>query len=219
MVISVAIVEACVEFRNAFAALVDAAPDMRLVGVTAHPQAAMALIEHGPLDVLLIDFASPRGRSLALIRAARRRWPAGCKVMVVSLCSDEKHVLASLQAGATGYLLKDSSSLDLVARIRELHVGGSPLSPLIASRLLARLALIERDETPAKVTLSGQERQVLAHMARGCSHAEVARVLGISSHTEMSYVKRIYQKLHVHSKTEALYEARRLGLIVDPFHP
>lgn len=219
MVISVAIVEDLAEFRDAFARLVADAADMRLVGAAADLAAGMAMIERGPVDVLLVDLGLPDGSGLSLIREATRRWPASCDVMVISVFADEEHVLASLAAGATGYLLKDAPPADLTRQIRELHAGGSPISPRIARRLLARLPLAENPRSLAdpndSVSLTGQERLVLAYTDKGYDFPEIAALMGISPHTVTTYVKRAYRKLHVHSKTEALYEVRRMGLGFD----
>jgi DNA-binding NarL/FixJ family response regulator len=128
---------------------------------------------------------------------------------------DEPHVMASLEAGATGYLLKDTHPADLAEQIRTLHAGGSPISPVIARQLLVRLAPDPTPSPDADALLSPQERQVLTYSAKGFSFEEIARMLGVSRHTVMTYVKRSYRKLQVHSKTEAIYEARKLGLVRD----
>jgi DNA-binding NarL/FixJ family response regulator len=128
-------------------------------------------------------------------------------------------VLSAIEAGATGYLLKDSSPTSFVEQIRELHAGGSPVSPIIARQLLARLSpcapAMAAVPVPCSVALAESERAVLNYAARGYSYDEVAELMGVTRHTVMSYVKRSYRKLQVHSKTEALYEARRLGLVDD----
>jgi DNA-binding NarL/FixJ family response regulator len=218
--ISVLIIEDDPEIRSEFARTISAVPDMRVVGTAGDVAESLALLDHGSADVLLVDLGLPDGSGLTIIREAIRRWPNRCDVMVVSAFADEEHVLAALEAGATGYLLKDSSPATFVQQIRELRAGGSPISPIIARRLLTRLAprptpsvaVVPVEES---ATLAPSERTVLTYAARGYSYDEVARLMGVSRHTVMSYVKRAYRKLQVHSKTEALYEARRMGLVSE----
>jgi DNA-binding NarL/FixJ family response regulator len=190
------------------------AGDLRLVGTAADvPQGLQLLRELRP-DVLLVDLGLPSGSGLALIRHAHEHLPQ-TDVMVVSVFGDEPHVMASLEAGATGYLLKDARPADVAEQIRTLHAGGSPISPVIARQLLLRLAPEPASAAGGPALLSPQERQVLGYSAKGFSFEEIARMLGVSRHTVMTYVKRSYRKLQVHSKTEAIYEARMLGLVRD----
>jgi DNA-binding NarL/FixJ family response regulator len=215
--ITIIIVEDKSEFLDDFLKSIASAPDMCVMGTAGSVAEGMALFESGPVDVLLVDLGLPDGSGLTLIREAVRRWPDRCDAMVVSVFADMEHVLSAIEAGATGYLLKDSSPTSFVEQIRELHAGGSPVSPIIARQLLARLSPSAPtvDATPVRceVALAESERAVLNHAARGYSYDEVAELMGITRHTVMSYVKRSYRKLQVHSKTEALYEARRLGLV------
>ena len=212
--VSVLIVEDDERFRAGFAAVIGAAPDLRLVGTAADlPQGLLLLRELKP-DVVLVDLGLPSGSGIELIRYAHVHLPA-TDVMVVSVFGDEPHVMASLEAGATGYLLKDTHPADLAEQIRTLHAGGSPISPVIARQLLLRLAPEPTPSPDADALLSPQERQVLTYSAKGFSFEEIARMLGVSRHTVMTYVKRSYRKLQVHSKTEAIYEARKLGLVRD----
>lgn len=214
--ISVVIVEDDERFLAAFAAVVAEAADLRLAGTAGDlPQGLQLLRECRP-DVLLVDLGLPSGSGIELIRFAHDHLPQ-TDVMVISVFGDEPHVMASLEAGATGYLLKDTRAADLTEQIRALHAGGSPISPVIARQLLLRLAP-EAAPHPAlagEPLLSAQERQVLTFSAKGFSFEEIARMLGVSRHTVMTYVKRSYRKLQVHSKTEAIYEARKLGLVRD----
>lgn len=214
--ISVLIVEDDERFREAFAAVVAGAADLRLVGTAADlPQGLLLLRELKP-QVLLVDLGLPSGSGIELIRYAHVHLPQ-TDVMVVSVFGDEPHVMASLEAGATGYLLKDTQPADLAEQVRTLRAGGSPISPVIARQLLLRLAP-EAGPSPSaadEALLSPQERQVLTLSAKGFSFEEIARMLGVSRHTVMTYVKRSYRKLQVHSKTEAIYEARKLGLVRD----
>jgi DNA-binding NarL/FixJ family response regulator len=212
--ISVLIVEDDERFRAAFAAVVSEAADLRLVGTASDlPQGLLLLRELKP-QVLLVDLGLPSGSGIELIRYAHQHLPQ-TDVMVVSVFGDEPHVMASLEAGATGYLLKDTHPADLAEQIRTLHAGGSPISPVIARQLLLRLAPDPAPPVDGEPVLSPQERQVLTLSAKGFSFEEIARMLVVSRHTVMTYVKRSYRKLQVHSKTEAIYEARKLGLVRD----
>jgi DNA-binding NarL/FixJ family response regulator len=197
-----------------FAEMVAAAPGLRLAGTAGDlPQGRRLLDELRP-DVLLVDLGLPSGSGIELIRHAHQHLPA-TDVMVVSVFGDDAHIMASLEAGATGYLLKDSDPADLAAAVRALRAGGSPISPVIARHLLQRLAPVPAGPVDGEALLSPQERQVLTYSAKGFSFEEIARMLGVSRHTVMTYVKRSYRKLQVHSKTEAIYEARKLGLVRD----
>ena len=217
MTISVVVVDDLPEFRLAFGEMISAASDMRLAGISATVAGGLALLDQGPVDILLVDLCLPDGSGLTLIREAAKRWPSRCDVMVISVFADEYHVLAAIEAGATGYLLKDASPIDVVEQIRELRAGGSPISPVIARQLLLRLAPSATSSSTARetVALTEQERLVLSFAAKGFTFDEAASLMSISRHTVMTYVKRSYQKLQVHSKTEALHEARRMGLLLD----
>ena len=232
--IRVLIVEDDAKFRDAFAQAVRGASDLALAGTAEDLQGGrLALLATQP-DVLLVDLGLPDGSGIALIREAMARFPDS-DAMVVTVFGDEQHVIAAIEAGATGYLLKDSDAADVAEQIRVLRRGGSPISPVIARRLLTRFAPaagsmaglggaprqhgaasalggLPDDEA---VTLSPQERQVLTLSAKGYSYDEIAGLMGVSRHTVTTYVKRSYRKLQVHSKTEAVYEARRLGIVHD----
>lgn len=215
------IVEDDAKFRDAFARAVQAAGDMRLLGTADDLPAGLAALDALRPDVLLVDLGLPGGSGIALIRHASATLP-DCDTMVVTVFGDEQHVLAAIEAGATGYLLKDTRAADVAEQIRVLRAGDSPISPVIARRLLTRFAVPAPAATPGPApalpgdaTLSAQERQVLTLSAKGYSYDEIARLMAVSRHTVTTYVKRSYRKLQVHSKTEAVYEARRLGLVDD----
>jgi DNA-binding NarL/FixJ family response regulator len=223
VVLSVLIVEDDARFREAFAAAVANAPDMRLAGTASDFRQGQASLALQP-DVMLVDLQLPDGNGMDLIREAAERLPH-CDVMVVTIFGDEQHVLRSIEAGATGYLLKDLPPAQLIEQIRVLHAGGSPISPIIARQLLNRFAAspAAASSVPAPAarqsasadnpSLSEQESNVLSLTAKGYSYDEIAQLLNVSRHTVQTYVKRIYRKLQVNSKIEALSEARRLHLI------
>ncbi|MEQ1581711.1 MAG: response regulator transcription factor [Steroidobacteraceae bacterium] len=217
MAVNVLIVEDDTRFRDAFVASVAAADDMNLIGSAPDYATGQSLLRQLP-DVMLVDLELPDGNGIGLIREAARLLPQ-CDVMVVTVFGDERHVIDSIEAGATGYLLKDMPADELVEQIRVLRAGGSPISPIIARQLLNRFSqpiatpLPEAPPEGGTPTLSEQEAKVLSLTAKGYSYDEIATLLGVSRHTVQTYVKRIYRKLQVNSKIEALYEARRLRLI------
>jgi len=223
--ISILIVEDKAEFLDEFSRMVLSAPDMHLAGTASTLADGLALLKGKPVDVLLVDLGLPDGSGLELIReiALRPAWRECCEIMVVSVFADEAHVMSAIEAGASGYLVKDSAPTSFLQQIRELHAGGSPISPVIARKLLGRLAALPPSlgiepvlsGSTDVIELAESERKVLSLAARGYTYDEVAELMGVTRHTVLSYVKRCYRKLQVNSKTEALYEARRLGLVRD----
>ncbi len=213
MVYSVLIVEDDPQFRTAFTNAVIGAADLRLAGAADDLPDGIRLLEQTLPDVLLVDIGLPSGSGIDLIRHAHQHVPKS-DMMVVTVFGDERHVLECIEAGATGYLLKDSKSIDIVGQIRALREGGSPISPVIARKLLGRF-MLKPCETENRQCLSVQELSVLEMSSKGYCYEEIASLLGLSRHTVGTYVKRIYQKLQVHNKSEAIYEARKNGLLKD----
>src|SRR6218665_2478639 len=136
---SVLIVEDQARFREAFTHALGSVPDIELLGIAPDLPQGRRMFDQLQPDVLLVDLDLPGGSGIELIRHAAQTRPQ-CEVMVISVFGDEQHVVASIEAGATGYLLKDSLALDLPGQLRSLRAGGSPISPVIARRLLLRLA-------------------------------------------------------------------------------
>jgi DNA-binding NarL/FixJ family response regulator len=218
MVTTVMLVEDDPAFLARFCAIVAAAPELRLLGAVGDLASARQLLAGTPPDVLLTDLGLPDGSGIDLIRETAARHPA-TDIMVISVFGDEAHVVASIEAGATGYVLKDSLPDEFVALIRELRAGGSPISPLIARKLLRTFRRPPPAPAAAAVNavaeagLTPREAEVLGLVAKGFAFAEVARLLEMSPHTVTAHVKRVYQKLAVHSRGEAVYEATRMGLL------
>jgi DNA-binding NarL/FixJ family response regulator len=189
-------------------------PALKLVAVSHNLAEARRVLAAQRVDVLLVDLGLPDGSGIELIRETHRA-SADTDIMVVTVFGDEAHVMASIEAGATGYLLKRCLPEALAGTVLELRAGGSPISPVIARQLLNRFQPARRapvDETDDS-GLSEREREVLLFIAKGFTVAEIAAMLTLSAHTVATHVKRIYRKLAVHSRTEALFEAGRLGLL------
>lgn len=224
---NVMLVEDDAAFRHGFATLIRAEPDFNLMGAATSLAEARQCMSAELPDVLLVDLGLPDGDGIDLIREVYER--SRCvNTMVVTIFGDEHHVFRSLEAGATGYLLKDATPDEVIASIRNLVAGGSPISPVIARKLLTRLlspictpgAAANVASAPAKAAarpdhgpFSAREYEILCIIARGFRSDEIARMLSISTHTVISHVKNIYQKLAVHSRAEAVFEARQMGLL------
>jgi DNA-binding NarL/FixJ family response regulator len=192
-------------------------------------------------DLLLVDLGLPDGSGLDLMRDVHARWPQ-CDMLVVSMFGDEENVLASIEAGAVGYVHKDDEAADIADTLLAVKHGASPISPMIARHLLRRMQPIKPGAVPARtaapnaaavaslspaaldpmdepamadatIVLTRREQEVLEFIARGFSYAEIARQQGITVHTVQTYIKKLYGKLAVHSRSEAVYEANRLGLL------
>lgn len=200
-----------------------AEPGFVLCGAVSTVAAACALLDTSPVDVVLIDLGLPDGHGSQVIRRAVARHPQ-CDVIVVTMFGDDANVTDCIAAGATGYLLKDALPQQLVAAIMEVREGGSPISPAIARRILQRMRTAGAPVPPgpapqspskplAAQLLSERETEILRLTAKGLSFKDVGEVLEISAHTVNTHIKRIYQKLAVHSRSEAVYEAGQLGLI------
>ena len=203
--------------RARLARVVDGHPRLRTVAAVGSCAAARAVLDGDPPAVLLTDLDLPDGSGIELIRLVRARG-AGTLSMVITVFGDEQHVVAAIEAGALGYLLKDATADSIGRSIVELLEGGSPMSPPVARYLLQRFAKGPEPTAPSVAASGGagistRERDVLTYIVKGFSYAEIARLLGLSTHTVATHVRRIYGKLEVHSRGEAVYEALATGLV------
>lgn len=225
MTVSVLVVEDEPGFLQRFCDAIAAEPVLRLCGAGTTVVGACALVDTLSPDVVLVDLGLPDGNGVDVIRHAMA---GGAKrdVLVVTMFGDDGNVIESLRAGATGYLLKDAMPKDIAGSILQVHAGGSPISPAIARRVLqsfrvdkggAGEASAPSVESAARVSgasvLSERETQILRLVAKGLNFKEVGGILAISPNTVITHVKRIYQKLAVHSRGEAVYEANQMGIL------
>jgi DNA-binding NarL/FixJ family response regulator len=197
--------------RNIEATLA-ATEDLRLLAPAYNFASGCELIDRGGFDVLLCDLGLPDGSGINLIKKASAKFPE-IDILVISIFADQAKVLESIKAGARGYLLKDGRFENWPESIREVRNGGSPITPIIARQLLRQFVPPSSEDRPRDNLLTKREQDVLQMLSRGYSYAEVADLLGLSSHTVPSHVKNIYRKLEVNSKSEAIYEASSRGLI------
>jgi DNA-binding NarL/FixJ family response regulator len=217
--VRVMIVEDDLATLERFAEAIARDPRTRLVEKASTGRAAIERMAAARPDVLLVDLGLPDIYGTEVIAHVVRKHPA-CDIMVISVFGDERNVLASIEAGATGYVLKDCSDSELVAKVLELRVGGgAPMSPGIARMVLNRMQRHGRSGSRESAgaghdsILTEREIDVLGLLARGYLYAEIGKRLGISLNTVTSHIKNSYRKLAVHSGPAAVTRAAELGLL------
>lgn len=211
--LSLAIVEDEPQTRAALAARLGAVEGYRIVWQADRLATARAALRECAPQVLVVDLGLPDGSGLDLIEEVRVAAPTTA-IMVLTVFGDEHKLIRAIERGARGYLLKDEPAIGLVEAIEQLRAGGAPISPAIARYLVARMSQAAPAAAPApESVLTPREIEVLRLSAKGYNHAEVARLLDLSAHTVASYTRRIYEKLEVNSRSEAVFEASRLGLL------
>jgi DNA-binding NarL/FixJ family response regulator len=217
--ITVLVVEDDAVTRRALSLAIEKEPSLKLLAALDCVQSALSWLEGQSAAILLVDLGLPDGTGIDVIRFCADRHPDS-GIMVITTSSDDDNILASIEAGASGYVLKDAGQPDIVSSLLELHKGGSPISPTIARKVLAKMRgkpVVDPVEVPgdkvSDVYLTKREAAILDLIARGDSYGEVAKQLSLSVGTVQTHIKNIYDKLSVHSRGEAVYEANRRGLL------
>jgi DNA-binding NarL/FixJ family response regulator len=211
--ITVAIIEDESEVRQRFERAVRQHPRLSMQFSASSVAQAITFATQRPANVYLVDLGLPDRDGRDFIRWVAAQQPDSL-TMVVTVFADEEHVVTSFEAGAVGYLLKDTTSEEIAQRIVELNAGGSPISPSIARSVLRRF--IGKKNAPANELenpLSEREQEVLRLIEKGMTYDEVSQVLGITWHTVTAYLRRVYRKLQVNSRGEAVFEARQRGIL------
>lgn len=208
--IRVALIEDDPVIFDRLTSAIEACDDIIMTGAASNVRAGTSLVEAGDYDVLLCDLGLPDGSGIGLIRQSASQHPEA-DIIVVTMFADNSKVIDCIKAGAKGYLLKDENLELCVDGIREIRRGGSPISPIIARQLLKRLQPPDGEQGGSE--LSERERHVLDLLARGYSYKEIASLLEISAATVGTYVKRLYRKLEVSSRAEAVFEASSRGML------
>lgn len=213
--INIAIVEDDLTLRQVLVSTLEADPEYTVVGQFADGESAVRNIPSLKPDMVLIDLGLPDMSGIDVIRRLKASNPT-CDILVVTIFGDERTITSALEAGANGYLLKGASLEELRRDVRHLRTGGAPLSPMVARQLLNKLQAKPADnklQVGNGTKLTKREHDILQMIAKGFSYAETSQICGVASATVHSHLKSIYRKLEVHSKTEAVYEARRRSLI------
>jgi DNA-binding NarL/FixJ family response regulator len=207
MQIKVAIVDDDEGIRTSLAALIRRSPNFRLIGDYANAEIALKEIPRHPPDVVLMDINLPGMKGVECVRQLKAANPE-VQFLMLTVYEDSDSLFNSLKAGASGYLLKRTALARLLEAIRDVHAGGSPMTPQLARRVVQFFAK-PAEGTSSLATLTPGERDFLDQLANGYAYKEIADRMNISIDTVRSYVRTVYEKLHVHSRTEAVVKYLR----------
>ena len=202
--ISVSIIEDNAEVRGVVAGWITQAEGFRLAGEFSSVEGAIAQLPKHKPDVALVDINLSGQSGITCIRQLKRVVPA-TQFVVFTVYEDPDHIFDALTAGASGYLMKQTPRDELLAAIRQVHAGGSPMSSYIARKVVQWF----QKKPPAgseahREALSPREQEILRLLARGKAYKEMADTLSVSLGTINTHIRRIYQKLHVSSRSEAV---------------
>lgn len=209
--IKVAIIEDLREVREGLAMLISGTSGFLCVGRFRSMEDAIANLSREPPDIVLTDIGLPGMDGIAGIKILREKYP-DLPCLALTVYDDDERIFAALCAGAIGYLLKNTQPARLLESLREVRAGGAPMSPEVARRVIT----LFQNFTPPKnadYQLTPQEKELLKMLVEGHSYKTAAYHLDISVHTVSFHLRNVYEKLRVHSKSEAVAKALREQLI------
>jgi DNA-binding NarL/FixJ family response regulator len=205
--IKVSIVDDDEGIRTSLASLIRRSASLKFVGDYANAEIAIKEIPQHPPDVVLMDINMPGMKGVECVRQLKAQLPQ-VQFLMLTVYEDSDSLFNSLKAGASGYLLKRTASKNLLEAIRDVHAGGSPMSPQLARRVVMFFNAPPGVESNL-ARLTAGERDFLEQLAKGYAYKEIADRMNISIDTVRSYVRTVYEKLHVHSRTEAVVKFLR----------
>jgi DNA-binding NarL/FixJ family response regulator len=207
MTIKVAIVEDDEGIRGSLAAMIRRASGMELCGEYVDAETALREIPRHPPQVVLMDINLPKMKGWECVRQLKATCPK-VQFLILTVYEDSESLFNSLRAGASGYLLKRTAPSRLIEAIRDVHAGGAPMTPQLARRVVQYFSKPDEGESEFPQLTPG-EREFLDQLAGGYAYKEIADRMNISIDTVRSYVRTVYEKLHVHSRTEAVVKYLR----------
>jgi len=202
MTVKVGVVEDDREVREAWRQMVEEAPGYECVGAYGSGEEALAALPARRPDVVLMDLNLPNMTGVECTALLRSELPS-LQILVLTVCEDVDLIFRALCAGANGYLLKRSAPTKLLAAIRDITLGGAPINSEIARKLIECFRT-RQTSTQNEAELSRRESEILDLLARGYANKEIAEHLSISFDTVRTHLKKVYEKLHVRSRTEAV---------------
>jgi DNA-binding NarL/FixJ family response regulator len=207
----VAIVEDQREFREGLAFLIDGTDGYHCTQRFGSMEEALEGLDRDLPDVVLVDIGLPGISGIEGVRLLKERYP-GLPTLMLTIYNDDERIFGAMCAGACGYLLKKTPKARILECIQEVLDGGAPMSPDVARRVVELFRRF-RPSHDAGYQLTTQELRLLALLGEGHQYKTAAAELGITVNTVSTHMRHIYEKLHVHSKSEAVAKALRQGLI------
>ena len=203
--------------RQGLKALLDAEDDLEVVGEAASVEEAVRRVGFDGPDVVVLDVRLPDGSGVEACREIRERWP-GVHVLMLTSFADDAALMASVMAGASGYVLKQIQGSDLVESVRRVGRGETLLAPEVTERVARRLRGEEADD-PLLATLSPQERKILGHISEGKTNRQIAEDMFLAEKTVKNYVSNLLTKMGMSRRSEAAAYAARLEAQKELHYP
>ena len=201
MPIKVSIVEDNADMRESVALLLNQAQGLRCVSAYASAEAAVRDLPLQKPDVALVDIHLPGMNGIECVRRLKAQLPQ-LQVLMLTRYEQSDLIFDSIRAGASGYLLKHTPATELIQAVEQVHAGGAPMTMQIARKVISHFQQIPQPKSDLE-KLTPREQEVLALLAKGYLYKEIGDHLGISINTLRNHLRAIYDKLHVHSRTEA----------------
>ena len=211
---NIIIVEDSKTVQTMLVKLLEGQNHIKVVAAVESAEEALEYLANHCVDLVILDLCLP-GLSYDLAVKAIKSARPDLDILVFTVSEDDETVFSALKAGATGYILKTADHQQILAALNEIKAGGSPMSPSIARKVLREFQLPAADEELQELIspLSSRETEILDLLYRGLNITQIADSLFISPHTVHTHIKKIYSKLHVNSRSQAIYEAVQKNLI------
>ena len=210
--IKVIIFEDNKSLRHGLYQLINSSDGFQCVGAFEDCSNLFSDIEQNEVDVVLMDIQMPGINGIEAVRMLRDKYP-DLKILMQTIFEDDEKIFQSILAGASGYILKNTTPLRILDFIRETYEGGAPMSPSVATKVLKMIAAQKTEAAINSFNLSDREKEILGCLVKGMSYKLIAHTCFISIDTVRGHIRHIYEKLHVHSKSEAVVAAIKRKIV------